>query len=59
MSCVIDIKIDDEKLEKIAWDMGRYADDLPDDQEVEDWLKQSIDDLFDNLPKAILPEKEQ
>jgi len=37
---------------KIAYDMGRYDDDLPDDIECQDWLYGKVVDLFDELPES-------
>lgn len=48
----INITIDKSKQSKIAWDMGRYANDLPDETEIEDWLNQKMIDIFDELPEA-------
>ena len=39
----------DEQIKKIAWDLGQYADDLPDEEECKDWLEQQLQDHFDEL----------
>ena len=52
MKLLVVIEISQSNQKKIAYDMGRYADDLPDDVECKDWLEQLIQDEFDSLPEA-------
>ena len=49
---VLTLDIDESRRLKIAYDMGRYDDDLPDDIECQDWMYQMIMDRFDELRES-------
>ena len=49
---VLTLDITESRRRKIAYDLGQYADDLPDDIECQDWLYQMILDKFDELREA-------
>lgn len=52
MKILINVEIDESRQKKIAYDLGNYANDLPDETECEDWLNQMIEDKFDELHEA-------
>lgn len=52
MKVILEIEIDEIRRSKIAYDLGQYVDDLPDDVECEDWLNQMITDKFEELREA-------
>lgn len=59
MKVLVAIEISDSNQKKIAYDLGRYADDLPDEEECKDWLDQQLQDRFDELPEAMeVPQNE-
>ena len=49
---VLTLDITESRRRKIAYDMGRYNDDLPDDIECKDWMYQMIVDKFDELRES-------
>lgn len=49
---VLTLDITETRRRKIAYDLGQYDDDLPDDIECKDWIYQMIVDKFDGLPEA-------
>ncbi len=50
---ILIVGINEKRRSKIAYNLGQYTDDLPDNVECEDWLVQLLSDKFKSLPEAL------
>jgi len=50
MKILVVIEINEERLKKIGWAMGNYADELTSQQECKDWIDAKLQDEIDELP---------
>lgn len=52
MKLIVAIELSDVIREKIGWNLGRYAEDLPDEVECKDWIDSQLQETFENMPMA-------
>lgn len=49
---ILNLDLTETRKRKIAYDLGRYDDDLPDETECKDWMYEQLIHRLDELPEG-------